>query len=63
MVLINAKIQTYLSNPNWLLFIYNLGGLHLNMNLNLTNAHNIHFDLANIFGENITYIKILKQQD
>ena len=42
-VLINAKIQTYLSNPKWLLFIYNLGGRHLNMELNLISAYKIHF--------------------
>ena len=42
--LLMQKIQTYLSNPKWLLFIYNLGGRHLNMELNLISAYKIHFN-------------------
>ena len=57
MVLINGKVQTYLSNPNWLTFTYNVGGLHLNIDLNSINAHTIRFsvimELRYKFMENI----------
>ena len=34
-MLINAQIQTYLNNSNWLIFVYNLSGIHLTIELTL----------------------------